>query len=462
MGARARAGGKRSRRSRGPRRRASPDAARPDVGVVGLGYVGLPLAIAFARSGSRVLGFDVAAAQVESLSHGESYIGHIPSSEISALVGKGRLSATADLSRLGEPGALLICVPPPLAEKTEAPDLSAVCAPAEAIGRRLRKGQLVVLESTPYPGTTEEVVRPILEGLSSLSAEGDFLLAYSPEREDPGDRRHTVGKIPKVVGGLTPEATDAAAQLYSKVAPEVVRVSSPAAAEATKMLENTYRAVNIALVNELKVIFERLGIDIWEVIEASATKPFGFQKFTPGPGWGGHCIPIDPFYLAWRARQAGAESRFIELAGRVNVEMPRRVVARLAEALGERGRGLAGAKILLLGVAYKRDIGDCRESPAFVLMNELARAGAVVSYHDPHVPELPGGRSERLRGEQPASALRSVPLTGKTLAAADAAVVGTDHSLVDPEFIVRHARLVVDTRNLTGKVKRGREKIVKA
>jgi len=434
---------------------------RGEVGVIGLGYVGLPLVLAFARSGARVLGFDLDESKAARINAGESYIGHIPSAEIAGLVDEGKLAATADFSRLDEPGAIIICVPTPLGEDG-GPDLSAVRSTAEAIGKRLRKGQLVVLESTTYPGPTEEVLRPILEELSGLSAKGDFHLAYSPEREDPGDPAHTGGRTPKVVGGATLEATAAAARLYSKVTPDIVRVSSPAAAEATKMLENTYRAVNIALVNELKVVFEKLGLDVWEVIEAAATKPFGFQKFTPGPGWGGHCIPVDPFYLAWRARQAGVESRFIELAGKVNLEMPQRVVARLAEALKARGSELAGAKILLLGVAYKPDVDDCRESPAFVLMGLLGQAGAKISYHDPHVPELPGGRLKRLRGEQPESALRSVELTPEVLAGADAVLIVTDHSVFDPEFIVEHARLVVDTRNLTGKVTRGREKIVRA
>ena len=424
------------------------------VGVVGLGYVGLPLAAAFAGKGLRVVGVDLDADKVERLSSGESYIDRVASETLKELIEKKLFEATTDHARLAETDAIAICVPTPL-DEARAPDLTPVTDTARRVGRALKSGQLVVLESTTYPGTTEEVLRPILEEESGLSAERDFLLAYSPEREDPGNPRYELSNVPKVVGGLTPDATDAAAALYSMAAASVVRVSSPRAAEATKMLENTYRAVNIALVNELKGLFERMGVDIWEVIDAAKTKPFGFQAFTPGPGMGGHCIPVDPFYLSWRARQLGEEARFIELAGRVNVEMPRRVVDRIAQALEARGGRLSGAKVLLLGAAYKPDVDDDRESPFYAITELLQERGAEVSYHDPHIPRLHPGRRHGLT-------LESVPLTPETLGRADCVVIVTDHSAFDADFIVRHASLVVDTRNATGSVIQGREKIVKA
>lgn len=425
-----------------------------NVGVVGLGYVGLPLAAAFVRAGLKVIGVDIDENKVSKLSRGESYIERVTSDELERAVSEGRFVPTSDHSLLKEADAICICVPTPV-DEARVPDLSAVVETSRRIGRALSRGSLVVLESTTYPGTTDEVVGPIIEKESGLVAGQDFLLAFSPEREDPGVPGHTIGRIPKVVGGTTPEATEAAAQLYSKVAPSVVKVSSARVAEATKMLENTYRAVNIALVNELKVIFEGLGIDIWEVIEAAKTKPFGFQAFWPGPGMGGHCIPVDPFYLSWKARTLGYEARFIELAGQLNVEMPRYVVERLDRALDSRGRTLHGARILLLGAAYKPDVDDDRESPFYEIAELLLERGAEVVYHDPFIPRLRPGRRHKL-------GLESVALTPQALSAADAVVIVTHHSAFDPEFIVRHARLVVDTRNLTKNVTSGREKIVKA
>ena len=424
------------------------------VGVVGLGYVGLPLAAAFAKAGLKVLGVDTDPAKVERLWRGESYIERAPSSEVKPLVDDGSFEATTEHARLSEVEAILICVPTPLGEG-DVPDLSAVRETARRVGGALRAGQLVVLESTSYPGTTDEVLRPILEDASRLSAERDFLLAFSPEREDPGNKTYSISSTPKVVGGVTSEATERAAALYGRVAPSIVKVSSARAAEATKMLENTYRAVNIALVNELKLVFEKLGVDIWEVIDAAKTKPFGFHAFYPGPGMGGHCIPVDPFYLLWKARELGEDARFIELAGRVNVEMPRRVVAKIVSALARRGVAVSGAKVLLLGAAYKPDVDDDRESPFYEVAQGLVERGAEVSYHDPHIPHLHPGRKHSFT-------LESVSLTVDALAAADCVVIITDHSLFDPEMIVRHAKLVVDTRNLTCRVKGGREKIVKA
>jgi UDP-N-acetyl-D-glucosamine dehydrogenase len=426
------------------------------VGVVGLGYVGLPLAAAFARAGLDVTGVDLDESKAERLNAGESYIERVPSAELAKLVSDGRFRATTDHAALGGVGAVCICVPTPLADG-HVPDLSAVEGTARRIGEVLKRGQLVVLESTTYPGTTDEVVRPILEQASGLSADTDFHLAFSPEREDPGNRTHSIGTIPKVVGGVTPAATEAAAALYARVAPEVVRVSSARAAEATKMLENTYRAVNIALVNELKGILEKLDVDIWEVIEAAKTKPFGFHAFYPGPGMGGHCIPVDPFYLWWKAREAGEDARFIELAGRINVEMPRRVVAKVELALSRAGGAIEGAKVLLMGAAYKPDVDDDRESPFYEIAEGLIERGAEVSYHDPHIPRLKPTRRHDL-------GLESVELTPDALSAADCVVIVTDHSAFDAGEIVSHAKLVVDTRNATRgvSVDEGRGKIVKA
>jgi UDP-N-acetyl-D-glucosamine dehydrogenase len=423
------------------------------VGVIGLGYVGLPQALAFAEAGYRVVGFDIDRGKPEALNAGRSYLLDIPASRVAALVSAGRLAATADFGRLGECDAIIVCVPTPLTEHGE-PDLSAVSGTASTIAPRLRPGQLVVLVSTTYPGTTEELVRPILEG-GGLAVGRDLALGYSPEREDPGNTRFGFENTPKLVSGCTDDCLDLTALLYAPVVPKVVKVSTTRVAEASKLLENIYRAVNIALVNELKMCFDRMGIDVWEVIGAAATKPFGFTPFYPGPGLGGHCIPIDPFYLTWKARAVDFHTRFIELAGEVNTAMPEYVVGRLRDALDLRGRTLHGARILVLGVAYKRDTGDIRESPALRILAILARRGAHITYHDPHVPRLGRGRHYQLD-------LESVSLTADTLRAADAVLIVTDHSSVDYDHVVRQAAVVVDTRNATRDVREGREKVVKA
>lgn len=424
------------------------------VGVIGLGYVGLPLIRAFIHAGYSTLGFDVDEAKVERLLAGESYIGHIPSAWIAEWVSGGRLRPTADMRRLAEPDALLICVPTPLTESRD-PDLRFVEATARQIAAVLRPGQLVVLESTTYPGTTREVVLPILAG-SGLEVGRDYYLAFSPEREDPGNPDYSAQSIPKVVGGMDPTSARLAVLLYRQAVVRVVPVSSCEVAEACKILENTYRSINIAMVNELKMLFDRLGIDVWEVIDAAKTKPFGFQAFYPGPGLGGHCIPIDPFYLSWVARKHGMTTRFIELAGQINTAMPQYVVHRLVEALNEHCKPLRGSKVCILGVAYKKDVDDPRESPSFELMDLLRAGGAVLSYNDPHVPRLPAMRHHQVPN------LTSQALTAEFLAGQDAVLIATDHSAYDYDFIVRHAPLVLDTRNATRNVVQGRHKIRKA
>lgn len=423
------------------------------VGVLGLGYVGLPLIRTFVAAGFRTFGFDVDARKIESLSAGKSYIEHIPSEWIGRCVGDGTFTPTADMSRLAEADALLICVPTPL-NRSRDPDLVFVEASAREAAAHLRPGQLIVLESTTYPGTTRDIVLPILAATGLILGK-DYFLAYSPEREDPGNPDFAAGNIPKVVGGADPTSQELAVQLYRQGMPEVIPVSSCEVAEACKILENTYRAVNIALVNELKVMFDRIGLDVWEVIEAAKTKPFGFQAFYPGPGLGGHCIPIDPFYLTWLARCHGMTTRFIELAGEINTSMPQYVVDRLIDALNRRGKPLRGSKICVLGVAYKKDVDDARESPAFVLIELLQQGGAVLSYNDPHIPRLPRTRHFDIPME-------SSPLTAEYLAGLDCVLIATDHSAYDYEFIVRHAPLVVDTRNAAKDVCEGREKICKA
>jgi UDP-N-acetyl-D-glucosamine dehydrogenase len=423
------------------------------VGIIGLGYVGLPLARAFSARGFRVLGFDIDTSKVRKLTDGQSYIRQIPSEAIRQMRHAG-FEATDRFDRLNEPDAILICVPTPLTSARE-PDLTFVVNSAQAVSAQLRQGQLVVLESTTYPSTTRQVVLPILEQ-SGLSAGRDFFLAFSPEREDPGNETHSVSTIPKVVGGLEATSTELAATLYGAVVAKVVRVSSPEVAEATKILENTYRAINIALVNEMKVLYDRMDIDVWEVIDAAKTKPFGFQAFYPGPGLGGHCIPIDPFYLTWVARQYGMTTRFIELAGEVNTSMPAYVVSRVADALNERSKPVKGSRVVLLGMAYKKDVDDPRESPGFELMDLLVRKGAQVSYNDPHIPELP-----RMR-HYPHLRMTSRELSPEFLSAQDCILIVTDHSAYDYQSIVRHSRLVVDTRNATRNVAECREKIVRA
>ena len=409
------------------------------IGVIGLGYVGLPLAVAFAERGFPVLGFDVDPAKIAALGRGESYIRHFDAGQVAAVVAAGKLDATADFSRLGEPDALLICVPTPLTPQRE-PDLSYVETTVRQIAACLRPGQLVVLESTTYPGTTDELVAGL------LAAEGracgrDFFLAFSPEREDPGNPVYNTTRIPKVVGGVDPVSGEIARALYEQIVPQTVLVSSARTAEATKLMENIFRSVNIALVNELKVIYGRMGIDIWEVLDAAATKPFGFMRFNPGPGWGGHCIPLDPFYLSWKAREYGQTTRFIELAGEVNVRMHEYVVERLTLALNDRAKPVKGSKVLVLGVAYKKDVADTRESPAFHLIDALVRLGAAVSFHDPFVPVLPA-----LREWPEMEGRASAPLDAATLGAADAVVLVTDHSCLDYGLILEHAPLIVDTR----------------
>lgn len=429
---------------------ASRDAT---AGVIGLGYVGLPLVELFAKAGFRIIGFDIDPVKIEKLNAGQSYIGHIDSARIAALNAEGRFQATSDFARLAEVDAMLICVPTPLGEHRE-PDLGPVINTGKAIGKHIRPGQIVILESTTYPGTTRDVLRPELE-IGGLKAGADFFLAYSPEREDPGNNDHSAGKIPKVVGGFDPHSAAIAQALYSAVVPKVVPVSSCEVAEACKILENTYRAVNIALVNELKVLFMTMGINVWEVIEAAKTKPFGFQAFTPGPGLGGHCIPIDPFYLTWVARRFGQNTKFIELAGEINTNMPNYVVSRVGEALNENAKPVKGSKILVLGAAYKKDVDDPRESPAFELIEKLMHMGAHVSYNDPHIPEVPSMRRNAPR-------MKSVPLSPETLQSQDCVLICTDHSAYDWDFIVQHSPLVVDTRNATRNVVDHRSRIFMA
>ena len=429
------------------------ESKRAVVGVIGLGYVGLPLVREFCRGGMAVLGFDIDPAKTDALMARRSYIEHIPASLVAEMVDSGRFAATTDFRRLGEPDCILICVPTPLTKMRE-PDMAYVEATARAVAETLRRGQLVVLESTTYPGTTREVVLPIL-ARGGLKVGRDFFLAYSPEREDPGRKDHTTRTIPKVVGGCDRNSLRAARACYGVAIDTVVPVSSCDAAEAAKILENTYRCVNIALVNELKLLFDRMGIDVWEVIAAAATKPFGFTPFYPGPGLGGHCIPIDPFYLSWKARQYGLTTRFIELAGEVNVSMPRFVVGKLMDALNEAGKCLKGSKVLVLGLAYKKDIDDVRESPSLELIELLRHKGAKVDYNDPHVPRTHRMREHDLK-------MTSRRLSAKMLAGYDAVLIATDHTDYDYGFIVEHARLVVDTRNAAKNVRRGRGRIVKA
>ncbi len=426
------------------------------IGIVGLGYVGLPLALAAARARFRVLGFDVNGSRVAELNRGESFVRHIPTEAIHAAARDGRFAATDDFTRLDEPDAILIAVPTPLTRQRE-PDMSFIVQTARSIAARLRPGQLVVLESTTWPGTTVELVRPILEG-SGLRSGHDFLLAFSPEREDPGNADYQTSTIPKVVGGDGPHALACAVALYDRLVVRTVPVSSTATAEAVKLTENIFRSVNIALVNELKVVFEPMGIDVWEVIEAAKTKPFGFMPFYPGPGLGGHCVPIDPFYLAWKAREFDTPTRFIELAGEINTAMPHYVVDRLARALDARsGRGLRDASVLVVGVAYKKNIEDTRESPSLRLMELIEGRGARAAFHDPHVPVIPPTR------EHPGLAgRRSAALTPDTVAAHDAVLIATDHDGVDYRVIAAHGRLVVDTRNVLAREGLLRGNVVKA
>ncbi|MEX2526846.1 MAG: nucleotide sugar dehydrogenase [Gemmatimonadota bacterium] len=416
------------------------------LGVVGLGYVGLPLAVQAGKCGIEILGFDVQERVVEGVNQGRSHIQDITSHEVKALVDQGLLSATIDMSRMAECDAISICVPTPLS-KTRDPDISYVAAATEAVAGSLREGQLVVLESTTYPGTTREVMFPALQEAGFTVGE-DVFLCFSPERVDPGNAVWQTKNTPKVIGGITPACTQAGVALYQRFIDTVVPVSSTDAAELTKILENTFRAVNIGLVNEVALIADRLGVDVWEVIEAAATKPFGFMKFTPGPGLGGHCIPVDPHYLSWKMRTLNYRTRFIELASEINAEMPAFVVGKVREALNGERKAVNGSRILVLGVAYKRDIDDVRESPALDVIHLLKQDGAEVSYHDPYVPELQ---------EENGEFMKSVALTDGALREADAVVLVTDHSAFQPDQIFRESRVLVDARNHTAGVDRGSE-----
>ena len=410
------------------------------VGIIGQGYVGLPLALLFSEAGFPVVAFDIDQKKVDALNAGRSYIAHVGADRVAAAALRSvPLRATSDFSELTTCDAILICLPTPLGKHRE-PDLTFVLGAAKDISRYLRRGQLVILESTTYPGTTDEEVKPILE-TTGLTTPADYWLAFSPEREDPGNVTFNAGNTPKVVGGENPESTKVAAALYSEVMERVVPVSTSRVAEASKLLENIYRAVNIALVNELKMTFDRMDIDVWEVIEAAKTKPFGFQAFYPGPGLGGHCIPLDPFYLAWKAAEYGAWTRFIELAGEINTGMPRWVVAKCAEALSEDGRGAKGATVLVLGLSYKADIDDDRESPSYELIELLQARGADVSYCDPHFLASRPGRHGHPRME-------SVPLTPEEFARYDLVLLSTAHSEFGDPALYRDVKLVVDTRNV--------------
>ena len=416
------------------------------VAIIGLGYVGLPLSLQFARTGADAIGLDNDPAKVAALKKGESYIAHIAAADIRAQVDSGRLRPSSDFAELRRAGAIIVCVPTPLNKHRE-PDLSYVLSTADAIAPHLQRGTVVVLESTTYPGTTDGEFRAALERGSRLKAGGDFHLAFSPEREDPGNPESELKVMPKLVGGLTPACTEKACTLYQRVVKQVVPVSSCRVAEAAKLLENIFRSVNIALVNELKVVYAAMGIDIWEVVAAAKTKPFGFMPFYPGPGLGGHCIPIDPFYLTWKAREFGQHTRFIELAGEINTAMPQYVVARAAEALNARRRSLNGSRILLLGLAYKANVDDQRESPTFALMELLARAGATVDYHDPHIPVI-----KPTREHAPWTGRHSVSWDRATVASYDLVIISTAHAAVNYAELGQWAQAVVDTRNVMADV----------
>lgn len=421
------------------------------VGIIGLGYVGLPLVLRFCEEGFNVIGFDIDPEKVKSLNEGKSYVRHIPSEKIVSLIKKNPppFSATTDMSRLSEVDVIIICVPTPLTDKRE-PDLRYVESTAKDIARFLRSGQLISLESTTYPGTTEEVLLPLFEK-KGLKVGEEFFLIFSPEREDPGRKDYTTKNTPKIVGGVTQRCLEIGVALYSKIVDKVIAVSSPKAAEMTKLLENIYRSVNIALVNELKMLCHRMGIDIWEVIEAAKTKPFGFEAFYPGPGLGGHCIPVDPFYLTWKAREYDFTTKFIELAGEINTNMPYYVIQKTMEALNERGKTLKTAKVLVLGMAYKKDVDDMRESPSLELVRLLKGKGAIVDYNDPFIPVAVSHR----KGFK----MTSTELTEKVLKGYDCVLIATNHSIYDYKWIVENSALVIDTRNATAGIKS--DKVVK-
>jgi len=425
------------------------------VAVIGQGYVGLPLALLFAEAGLKTIGLDIDPKKVHSLMNGESYIDYIPASRISDVVNRGTYEASTDCSRLTDVDAIIICVPTPL-DAHNAPDLSYLLGTTKTVAKHLRKGHLVVLESTTYPRCTRDDILPVLQE-SGLTLDKDFLLAFSPEREDPSNGEFNTSNIPKLVGGITEPSTKAAVELYAKIIAKVVAVSSAEIAEAAKLLENIFRAVNIALVNELKSVYHEMSIDIWEVIAAASTKPFGFMPFYPGPGIGGHCIPIDPFYLTWKARQYGSESRFIELAGYVNSGMPRYVFQRAADALNDEAKSVKGSRILIIGVAYKPNVGDERESPSLDLIELFLEAQALVDYHDPYVPEL---ASTRKHPEK--AGMRSVQLSPETISDYDIVVIVTAHESIDYKTIHQNTQIIVDTRNVFADLGIQDKKIIKA
>ncbi len=423
------------------------------IGVVGLGYVGLPLVRAVHEAGYRVIGFDTDLEKIECLQRGENYLHHLGPQLAQGLRRSDRFEATADVDALSQADAILLRVPTPPGAHRE-PDLSYLLDSTRQVARILRRGQLIVLESTTYPGTTREEMMPILQE-TGLRCGRDFFLAFSPEREDPGRKGETTSTITKLVGGVDAVSGDLAEALYSRVVSDVHRVSCAEVAEAAKLLENVYRAVNIALVNELKIVLDEMKIDVWEVIEAASTKPFGYQPFYPGPGLGGHCIPIDPFYLAWKAKALGHNTKFIELAGEVNARMPQYVLNRTTAALNDEAKALRGARALIIGIAYKPNIADIRESPAAEIIERLQAAGAEVAYHDPHVPRFPAMRKHKID-------LASVPLTETTLKAHDCVIIVTDHDAVDYDLVARHARLIIDTRNAMARVDDPKARVVKA
>ena len=424
------------------------------IGIIGLGYVGLPLVLRFCEEGFNVLGFDIDREKADKLNSGESYIKHISSEKVRQFVDRRLFEATVDMQRLKEADAIIICVPTPLTDKRE-PDMQYVEVTAREVARHLRLGQLISLESTTYPGTTEELLLPLLTE-KGLKVGRDFFLVFSPEREDPGRKDFTTKTTPKIVGGVTQKCLEVGAALYSKIVDKVVKVSSPRTAEMTKLLENIYRSVNIALVNELKMLCDRMGIDMWEVIEAAKTKPFGFEAFYPGPGLGGHCIPVDPFYLTWKAREYDFSTRFIELAGEINTNMPYYVVGKVMEALNSKGKSLKGSKVLVLGAAYKKDVDDMRESPSLRIIQLLSKRGAEVIYNDPHVPICMGHR------HYPDINMKSVELTEEALKDSDMALLVTDHTSYDYAFIEKHAQCILDTRDAFGRNGINSKKVFKA
>ncbi len=426
------------------------------IAIIGLGYVGLPLSLQFARSGVEVLGLDVDATKIEAIHAGKSYIHHILDGDIGSLVEQGKLSASTEFSRVGEVDAVIICVPTPLSVNRE-PDISYVLKSGEAIAPHLKKGTVVILESTTYPGTTDEDLRRVLEEGSGLKAGEDFYLAFSPEREDPGNPQSVVADIPKVIGGFSPECLEKAMAIYGKAIHRMVPVSSCRAAEATKLLENIFRSVNIALVNELKVVYAAMGIDVWEVIEAAKTKPFGYMPFYPGPGLGGHCIPIDPFYLTWKAREYEHATRFIELAGEINTAMPQHVVNQVGEALNAARKSVNGSRILILGLAYKANVDDDRESPSYHLLDKLKARGAEMDYHDPYVPVIKPSREHAHW-----AGTKSVPWNEETISSYDAVLISTAHKNVNYDELGQWARCIIDTRNAMKDVASPRAEIWKA